>query len=171
MDLISHDCEEIQNSYLWSLEDKLSRQIWISSLIRNLWDTAWDMWIFINHTLHTTYGQTKTEIITPINKRVTYHNNQGMTGLSEIFHFLFKTNIHTLLSFNVCQLLPWLVAKSSACQCPQRKSNKGDYPPDVDQLLLICIHTSCIIPKLTTFYQNPSFRTAAGPDKSHSLLR
>ena len=54
MGLISHDWEEIQSAYLRSLAADISRVIWISSIIRKLWNNNWDIWNFRNHNLHAT---------------------------------------------------------------------------------------------------------------------
>ena len=56
MGLISHDWAEVQNAYLLYLGAKISGVIWIYTLIRKLWDTAWYIWNFRNHTLHATEG-------------------------------------------------------------------------------------------------------------------
>ena len=165
MGLIAHDWAEIQNSYLRSLGPKISGQRLISSLIRKLWNTSWDIWNFRNHTLHSNEGPTKTETLSSINTRVTYHYNRGIKGLPKIYHFVFKTNIHTLLSLPFHQCLLWLAATSSAIKWPQINSNNINYPLEVEQLLLSRIHISCLIPSLTTFDQTPAFRTVAVPDK------
>ena len=59
MGLIFHDWAEVQNTYLRSLGTKISGVRWISALIRKLWDTAWEIWNFSNHTLHATDGSQK----------------------------------------------------------------------------------------------------------------
>ena len=41
---------------------------------------------------------------------------------------------------------------------------------DVEQLLLSRIHSSRLIPSLTSFDQYPTLRTIAVPDKSHSFF-
>ena len=41
--ILSHDWSETQNIYLKSLIDKVTGQRWLSSLIRKLWDIAWDI--------------------------------------------------------------------------------------------------------------------------------
>ena len=72
---------EIQNRHLQLLGAKTTGKRWISSLIRKLWDTAWDFWIFGNHTLHVTHGPRKIEILYLIEKRVTIHMKKGSIGL------------------------------------------------------------------------------------------
>ena len=149
---------------------KISGRIWIYPLIRNLWDTNWDIWNYRNHKLHTTNGQTKTEILACVNTIFTYHLNQGMEGLKEIYHLIFKTSIHTLLYSPVHQCLSWIVDASSARQCSQRNLNKSSNPTDIYQLLLSCIHNTCLIPELTVFNKTNCFITIARPDKTCSLF-
>ena len=89
MGLISHDCVEVQNTYLRLLGEKTSGVRWISALIRNLWNTAWGIWKFRNHTLHATNVPKKTKILPLINTRVSLHFNRGIPGLPLRCHFLF----------------------------------------------------------------------------------
>ena len=142
MGLISHDWSEVQNAYLRSLGTKISRVIWISALIRKLWDTAWDIWNFRNHTLHDTDAPPKMEILSIINTRVSRHFNIGISGLTIRCHFLFKANTHTLLSRPVRQRLLWIAAVSSSCQCYQINLNRKRNLLETDQFLLIRIHSS-----------------------------
>ena len=113
---------------------------------------------------------TKTEIRTLINSRVTFNFNQGRKGLSKICHFLFKTNIHILLSHPSHQRQSWLAADSSARNCSQRNPNRRRNHPDTGKLLLSRIHTSRLIPALTTFDQTPPSRTATGPNKTRIMF-
>ena len=76
MGLISHDWDEVKNVYLRSLGSKITGVIWISALIRKLWDTAWEIWNFSNHNLHATYAPQKTEILGLINTRTSQHFNR-----------------------------------------------------------------------------------------------
>ena len=163
MRLIAHGWREIQISYLRSLGAKISGQIWISSLIRNLWETAWYIWNFRNATLHATDGPKKTEILPRINTRVIYHYNQGITGLPKICHLLFKTNIHTLLYCPIRQRLAWIASISSDFRCYQINSNNRNYPPDVDQLLVSLIHTRGL------FYE-PLFQDLLDVRKAYNSL-
>ena len=50
--------------------------MWISYLIRKLWDSAWYIRKYRDHTLHATDGPTKKNSF--INTIVTYHYNRGM---------------------------------------------------------------------------------------------
>ena len=165
MVLISHDLSEIQNTYLLSLRAKLSGFRWISSLMRKLWNTAWGIWNFRNHTLHADYVPIKTEILFIINTRVLLHFNRGTSGLPKMCHFILKTNIHALLSRPVRKRFSWLAAASGAQQCSQRIPNRMGDLLDTDQLLLIRIHYCRIISYLTTFDQYTTFRTVVITEK------
>ena len=162
MGLMSYDCTEIQNLRFQSLGAKTTGEIWISSLIRKLWDTAWDVRKYINRTLHLTDGPTKTEILRLINKRITYHLNRGMTGLPHICQFLFRTTTHTLLSRPVHQRLSWLAATSRVRWCSQRRSTRESHL-DADKILLERITRGRLIPSLTQFGEAPPLRTTIGP--------
>ena len=170
MGLISHNCVEVQNSYLRSLGAKITGVRWISALIRKLWDTAWGICKFRDHTFHATDGPKKTEILGLINTRLARQFNKGISGLLVRCHFLFKTNIHTLLSIPVRQQLSWISEVSSARQCSQRNPNSNTNLLDADQLILIRFNSSRLIPSLTIFDLSPTLRTVTGPDKSRSLF-
>ena len=66
--LLVNEWEEKNNFYLQSLRAKVTGQIWVSSLIRKLWDTAWEMWNYINHTLHATNEPTKSAVLSHTSK-------------------------------------------------------------------------------------------------------
>ena len=102
--------------------------------------------------------------------RVTYHYNQGRTGLPNRYHFLLKTNIHILLYRTVPQCLPWIAATSSARQQYQRISIRIKYLLRIDQLLLSHIHTSFLILALSTFEPFTPLRNVEGSDKTHILF-
>ena len=61
--LLSHKWAYIQHLYLQSLGAKVTGLRWISSIIRKLWDTAWDTWNHLNHTLHTPEGPFKMALL------------------------------------------------------------------------------------------------------------
>ena len=138
---------EIQNLHLQSLGENTSGKIWISSLIRKMWDIAWDFCNFRNHTLHATEGLIKLEILDIINKRVTCHLKKGFIGLLTQCHFLFHTPIHTLITRPIRKRLSWTEAASSARRCffphPSRRRLI-----DTDKLLLGRITMVRLIPYL-----------------------
>ena len=86
-----HEWEVTQNAYPQYLRSKVTGQIWVSSLIRKLWDIAWDMWNYRNHTLHASDGSTKAAVLSHINAIISYHFNCGTKGLDTRCHFLFET--------------------------------------------------------------------------------
>ena len=61
MGLTSHNWVEVPNAYLRSLGKKNTGVRWISALTRKLWETAWDIWNFRNHTLHATDAPPKSK--------------------------------------------------------------------------------------------------------------
>ena len=103
MGLLSHNWANIHNLYLQYLGLNITSRRFISSLIRKLYDTAWDFWTYNNHDLHATDEPTKTEILSFIYTIIKFHLLRGMTGLPHSYHFLFKINFHTLISRTVNQ--------------------------------------------------------------------
>ena len=97
MGIMTQNCEEIQNLPLQFLGGKTTGTRWISSLIHKFWNTAWYVWNYINHTLHSPGSTTKTDILRLINKRTTYHLNRSISGLTIHLHLLLHTSIHILL--------------------------------------------------------------------------
>ena len=73
MVLTALNWDEIQNLNLQLLETKTTGKRWVSDLIWKFWDTAWDVWNYQNHTLHSTNVLRKIDIIKLIDKRVTCH--------------------------------------------------------------------------------------------------
>ena len=82
---------EIKNMHLQSLGVKTTGKRWIYSLIRKLWDTAWDFCSFLNDTLYVTGEPRKIEILDMIDKKVTLCINKGRIGLPSQFHFILHT--------------------------------------------------------------------------------
>ena len=64
----SSNCTNIQNLHLQYLGTKDIGKRWISAFIRKLWDMAWDVWKHQNHTLYSTDGPMKVEILIFIEK-------------------------------------------------------------------------------------------------------
>ena len=108
MGLLAKNWSEVQNLHIQFLGSKTSGKIWISLLIRKIWDVAWEFWNFRNNTLHGPEGPRKLDIIDLINKGVTRHLEKGSIGLPTQFHFLFHTSIHTLLTRPIRKRLPRL---------------------------------------------------------------
>ena len=150
MGLVSSDFSEIQNLYLQYIEAKTTGEMWISYLIIKLWDTTWEIWKYRNHTLYSTYGYTKTDILTFTNKIITYHLRRGMTGLPQRFKFLFQTTIHTLISRPVHQRLSCMAATSSKIKYTHRWAIRKRHL-HTDGIILERITKGCLIPSLTQF--------------------
>ena len=119
MGLISHEWVK-KNTCIQTLGDKISGQRWISSLIRKMWDTAWDIWNYRNHTLHASDVTKKTENFAIFNKRAALHFNKRTTKPLKRCNLPIKTSIHTLLSYPVHKHLSWTQAVSRSYQSSQR---------------------------------------------------
>ena len=148
MGLLANNLLEIQNLYLQFLGANKKGVIWISALIRKLWDINWYFWNFQNHMLYATYGTSKLGIIELVNKRVTHHLEIGATVLPTRCHFLFHTSLYTLLSHPIRQQLSWLAATYSAKRCLRRR-NPRIRLPDPDELLPGKIIMGILIPSLS----------------------
>ena len=108
MGILANKWAEIQNLHLQPLGEKNSGKIWISLLIRKLWDVTWELWNLRNQTLYATYVTSKLEIIELVNKRVTHHLKKGSIGILTQCHFLFHTSFHNILTRPIRQQLSWL---------------------------------------------------------------
>ena len=86
----------------------------MASLIRNLWDTVWDMWNARNHILHSTDGSTKSRMIRKVNAIIEYHHVRGLVGIPECCRFLFNTSLSSIMYFPFRQQLSWLATIPSA---------------------------------------------------------
>ena len=168
MGLLAKNWVEIQNRHLQSLGENTPGKIWTSSLIRELWDSAWDFWDFWHRTLHATDGPIKIEIIELINKRVTRHLKKRGIGLPTRCHFLFHTSIHTLLTHPIRQLLSWMAAATRK-RLHFRPHNPRRRLHDIDKLLLVRITMGRLIPTLPYINKEPQLQTMIWPCPSHSL--
>ena len=168
MALLSNDCYEIQNQFLQSLGTKTMGQIFMSLIIRNMWDTAWDVCNNRNHTLNSPNGPTKTKIIKFIMERITYHYNIGTTVLPQRCHFLSHTTIHALLYCPVRHKISWIVEISSLQASYQVRSTKGGL--DTYQIILSWISNGRLIPSLSQFEETPPLRKTYGADQQRTLF-
>ena len=121
--LLSHSWTEIQCLHLKYMRITTTGEICMTSLIRNLLDTAWDIWSHWNYILHTTDEPTKISILRKVNARIEYHHVRGMVGLSEHCQFLFHTSLFYILSPPFRKQLPWLAKISSARTCYRRHTS------------------------------------------------
>ena len=110
MEILANNWSETQNLHLKSQGANNPGKIWISLLIRKLWDVSWDFWNFRNHALHATDGPRKLNITELINNRVTCNLKKGSIGLPTRCHLLFHTSIQTLLTRPIRQHLSWIAA-------------------------------------------------------------
>ena len=108
---------ETHNAYLKYIGAKVTGQRWVSSLIRKLWEVAWDMWNYRNHNLHTSYVPTKAEVLAHTNSIISYNFNRVTIGLGTRCHFIFNTKENTLLYLPTRQKLCYLAAISSDLRC------------------------------------------------------
>ena len=127
-------------------------------LIWKLWDTAWSICNYKNHTFHSTDGITKTEVLIIINKIITYQLNRVTTCLKHIYQFIFHITIHTLLFSPVLQHLSWISPMSSVGICAHwiATSKMHLY---ADEILLDKTTRGRLIPALTKFDEDLPLRT------------
>ena len=169
MGLISHDWAEIKTPIYNPLGPNIYRDIWIFSIIRKLCNTDWYICNFRNHNLHATDGPKNGNYSSRQYKSLSTLQRRNPRTL-KIFHFLFKTNIHTLLSHPVRKQLYGIAAAYITRQFSQIIPNRMGKLLGTDKLLLIRIHSSRLIPYLTTDYQSPTIRTVVGLDRTLSLF-
>ena len=134
----------------------------MSSLIQKLWYTAWYVWNYINHKLHSPGGPTKTEIYRLINKSITYLFNRVTSGLPLHCQFLLHTSIHTLILLPVRQRLSWISDTSSARICSQQSTTRIVIM-DANKIVLERITRGRLILDLTQFDEAPQLFATAGP--------
>ena len=162
MELLENDWEEIQNLYIQSLGENTSGKRWISFLINKMWDIAWDLLNFWNHTLHTTEGPRKLDAIDLINKRVTHQLEKGSMGLPTRCHFLFHTSIRTMLTRPIRQGLSWMTATTRARWCFLPQTFIGRLL-DTYELLLGRIAMGMLIPTLSHIDEDAPLQTTTWP--------
>ena len=73
MGLLVQYWNDIQNQHLQMLGEKSMGKLWIYALTRKLWDTAWYIYNYINHTLHSMENPTNTLILKFISANITYY--------------------------------------------------------------------------------------------------
>ena len=145
------------------LGDKVTGRRWISSLIMKLWDIAWDMWNYRNHTLHDSDGPTKAAVLTHANSRISYHFNRGTIGIATRCHFLFKTKENILLSLQIIKKLGCIAATPCAQRWAQRPNTRRNVYLSADQIFLIAL------PKTTSFPHSANLRNYPHSEQHRDL--
>ena len=158
MGILENNWSEIQNLHLQSLGANTSGKIWISLLIKKIWDVVSYFWNFWNHTLHAIEGPRKLHIIDIINKRFSCHHKKVSIGLPFRCHFLFHTSIHTLLICPIWKRLSWLAVRWCLCPNTSRRILHDTY-----ELLLGRITTGRLSPTLSHIDYGPPLQTTIGP--------
>ena len=96
MSLISQYLVNIQNQYLQSLAAINMGQRCIYALIIKLWKISWDMWMYKDNNLYSTYVPTKTDILNCIRAHITYHYNIVMNRVLQRCQLLLQKVIHPI---------------------------------------------------------------------------
>ena len=109
-------------------------------------------------------------MLTFVDTIITYHIIRVITGLPQIFHFLFKTNTYIIISNLLHQQLSWIKATSIACICSQRKPYRRAHPLEIDQIFLNRITNGRLITCLIEFYQVTPFHRTIGPYQYRALF-
>jgi hypothetical protein len=95
----------VQAKYLQSIKCKMSIRRWASSIIRKLWDIAWDMWDHRNQWLHHTE---EGEAIQQLHAELRHHYELGCSSLPRAEKLLFRTSLADLLNSSTTVKQSWL---------------------------------------------------------------
>ena len=169
MVLTAYNWDGIQNLYLQYLGAKMTVKSWISTLTRKLWDKAWYVWNHQNHTLHSTDGPMKFEILRIIGRIVSHYLKKISIGLPLQRHFIFHTLNQYLITHPALQHLLWLAAASSTIRCSRSPSQSKTFLDD-DEPLPGRISMGRLIPSLYQVEEAPALWTTVGPTLTHSLF-
>lgn len=97
--------ESIQQAYLVSLNSKVSVKRWATSIIKKLWDVAWDMWDQRNKYLHDKeFGR----MVVVLNQEIETLYSSGATSVPADDQGLFRTPLPELLSSPVALRQLWV---------------------------------------------------------------
>ena len=117
--ILAHKWAETKNAYLQYLGAKSTGLRWLSSQITKLWDTAWDMWKYRYHKLHSINGAIKSAVLAHKNEIISYQFKYRIIGIPIRRNFIFKTTEITLLYRPIRQKICLLAAISSAWRCDE----------------------------------------------------
>jgi hypothetical protein len=103
--MVSLKWKAIQQSYLLRTHSKLSPRRWVTSLIKKLWDIAWDFWEHRNGIIHS--KETGLLIIT-LNAEIQEQFQIGIAGIMRSTRPLFGAGEASILQFSIEAKQLWL---------------------------------------------------------------
>ena len=130
MVILYQNWSEVKHLYLQPLSAKVTYQRWISSLIKKLWDMAWDICNQHNHILHTPEGPVKNYRLEKINTRLRIYHARGISGLPIRFQLILHTNYHYLANASpIFQKFPMHDSSYNGTHLQGDKKRTSTYKP------------------------------------------
>jgi hypothetical protein len=115
----------VQEKYLQTIKCKISIRRWASSIIRKLWNIAWDMWDHRNQWLH---HQEEGELIQKLHSELRSQYELGCSSLPRAEKLLFRTSLVDLLKSSVTVKQSWLRRVSKAREALDNPDYNGTLP-------------------------------------------
>ena len=114
--------ESVQAAYLISIKSKMTIKRWITSIIRKLWDIAWDMWDHRNQWLH--HKETG-QLVVQLHAEISDQYRMGFATLLRKEKALFKSSLVSLLRTSTANKQLWLQRIRSARAQQEHRAQNG----------------------------------------------
>jgi hypothetical protein len=114
------DWEESQQAYYNLIRSSKSGKRWVISLIKKLWEVAWDLWEHRNGILHDQNNVVSDKAISVLNQQIRSQYHQLQVGILEFDQYLLKIPLAHLLKKDTTYKRSWLQQSGSALSAARR---------------------------------------------------
>ena len=131
---ISHHWQATQALYRKRLlaHDHYSSERWVATLIKGLWDVAWDQWEYRNAILHSPLHRAHGMLTHSLDTAITLEHGKGSGDLPPTYSDLFQISLSSLLQKSIRYRQHWLhnveVARSQALSSVEPSASSGYHP-------------------------------------------
>ena len=106
--VVSHKLRSLQHDHLQGLGRKSSGVVWMSKLLRKLWNLQHEMWVHRNKSIYKGTGSVHEYERQAVTQVVHYEFMIGRNRLGPTYLGLFQGSVHNLLKKDNTSLLLWL---------------------------------------------------------------
>ncbi len=118
---VSFEWELVQQAYYDLIQSRRTGLRWLSSLIKKLWQVAWDMWEHRNGILHAQDNCVSSATISSINKNLrSLYNRLQSIILSHADRYLTALPAHTLLAKDLTYKQAWIANAQLLVKCHRK---------------------------------------------------
>ena len=104
----SREWERIQTEHFRSRGSLRSGRRWVAELIKKLWNTSWDMWMFRNHQIKSGQDEEATRLLLMLDRHILHLLSQGTQYVPKALLPLLQCPPHHILRRPVEAKLAWV---------------------------------------------------------------